>query len=422
MLEIVYSGKEAEDVREVRIPKNIRQVGSSNDSKKIYIEDYVMNSIKKLPECEDGVKYGVLLGDVKKSKDISYIFVRGMVETREIIENSVIFNDDIWANIYKDAKNYFEGLEIVGWFVSLPYTVKNELSSLQKIHMDNFAGNDKVCFLYDRTENDEGFFRYDSGNLKKESGYYIFYEKNEPMKKYLKMTGGSRGLQIKEEKQENVAEDKPEIKKIGLREMLKKEINDSVEKPSKLNRLSYGISSVLIIALLLSTVVMLNNYGELKNLKNSIDTMNSDDNIQAVNEILSSIMPTTHSAEETTINLEDATTTQETGDIEEQYSEISETAEEANVQIEEQEVLQDQEEETEYQVEYEANYEEEEYSTDYQAASMYSGTYHQVELGQTLYDISIKYYGDSSMVESIKELNGIDDDYLIKEGDSLLLP
>ncbi len=35
-------------------------------------------------------------------------------------------------------------------------------------------------------------------------------------------------------------------------------------EPIRQGRIAYGVSGLLIVALLLSTVVMLNNYGELK--------------------------------------------------------------------------------------------------------------------------------------------------------------
>ena len=57
-----------------------------------------------------------------------------------------------------------------------------DMSGIKKIHLDNFAGNDKVCFLSDRTENEDGFFVYENGNLNRQSGYYIYYEKNEKIR------------------------------------------------------------------------------------------------------------------------------------------------------------------------------------------------------------------------------------------------
>ena len=99
MIEIVYDKTTAEkngkNEMHYKMPKNIRQIGNAPDKKKIYIEDYVMTYLKKSPSGEDNVKYGVLLGDVKRAKGNVYIFVNGMVEVRDVIENSIIFNDDI---------------------------------------------------------------------------------------------------------------------------------------------------------------------------------------------------------------------------------------------------------------------------------------------------------------------------------------
>ena len=52
-----------------------------------------------------------------------------------------------------------------------------------------------------------------------------------------------------------------------------KSTNNTVEEtgePIRQGRIAYGVSGLLIVALLLSTVVMLNNYGELKNIKSTL--------------------------------------------------------------------------------------------------------------------------------------------------------
>ena len=51
-----------------------------------------------------------------------------------------------------------------------------------------------------------------------------------------------------------------------------------------------------------------------------------------------------------------------------------------------------------------------------------AGMSYTVKKGQTLYDISMKVYGTSKMVDEIKEYNDIDDDYTIIEGQKILLP
>lgn len=500
MIEMVYSGKETDELEEVRIPKNIRQIGDNKSKRKIYVEDYVMTNLKKKPDAEDSIKYGVLLGDIKRSKGNTYVFIRGMVETREIIENSIIFNDDTWATIYKDIKNYFQDLEIVGWFVSVPYTVKNEMSSIQKIHLDNFAGNDKVCYLSDRTEHEDGFFSFEDGMLKRQGGYYIFYEKNEKMKKYLRQTQGNRSVAVKAEEEKTSAKlkerisdnsqiaktdniSKPEQKEIrkenrkqdknkqttsndrisnlekakqhlSFREMLKHQMDEDNGKGFKSGRVAYGISSLLIIALLLSTAVMLNNYGELRKLKNSIETMGKEDSAEAVNQILSSIMPTTGPDEAVTsedassdaknkdevskaskdeadgnktadvnnksqkdVAIKDIKSENESSDKKENHNNTGITPDNKNQSNEKNDDSDNENESESVGVE-----PRDDSSNQNQAANIYGGMYHTIKAGQTLYDISMTYYGNSNMVERIKEYNNIDDDYLIKEGEQIRLP
>ena len=203
MIEMVYSSKESEEQGNVTIPKNIRQIGENNSNQKIYVEDNVITNLKKRTGKQEDVNYGVLLGEIKRKNGNTYVFVKGMVEVREVIENSLIFNDDIWAAIYKDIKKYFSKMNIVGWFVSVPYRVRDDLKGIRKLHLDNFAGNDKVCFLTDRTENDENFYMCKQGNLEKQSGYYIYYERNEKMKKYIKSLNNEKN----ESNENNVAKE-----------------------------------------------------------------------------------------------------------------------------------------------------------------------------------------------------------------------
>lgn len=372
MIEVVYSKKESEEQNNIRIPKNIRQIGNNQSKKKVYIEDYVMTHLKKKPDNEDNVKYGVLLGEVKKGNGNMYIFVKAMVQVKDVIENSVIFNDDIWTELYKDIKQYFENMEIVGWFVSLPYSVSEEMKGIKKTHLDNFAGNDKVCYLSDRTEKEEGFYIYEQGNLNKQQGYYIYYEKNEKMKKYVK-----NGINANNKQNQKVEANGKNNEKV----ITKKEETNTNNKelltyePRRQGRFAYGVSGLLIVALLLSTVVMLNNYGELKHIKETLAVINTGQQVQAVNNSLEN-------------DVEKETQTQ--------VVQVMETT---------------KKEETQPATTEEAK-----------PLSPHSGEYHIVKAGQTLYDISVEYYGDSQMVDQIKECNGIDEDYKIIEGQKILLP
>ncbi len=384
MIEKVYSGKEPESHENIKIPKNIRQIGKIHSNKKIYIEDYVMKQLKKKPERENDLRYGIFLGQTQVSDGNAYIFIKGMIEVQDIIENSIIFNDEIWTELYQEKKKFFEALDIVGWYASVPYRVSEDMNGIRKLHLDNFAGNNKVCFVADRSENEEGFYLYEQTSFVKQQGYYIYFEKNEKMKKYVKSM---------KEKENKVNEAKKgEQGSIGVEKQTETKKEDKltdnpVELSGRQGRLAYGISGMLIIALLLSTVVMLNNYGELKNIKNTLSGYTLNQEAKAVNEIIES-----YSQEQTTEN--------------EKVTVVGTTIEEN----------------TEMEAEVETTVETNENQVEENVESSFSGTYHTVKKGQTLYDISMKYYGTSEMVNKIKEINHIDENFTIIEGEKILLP
>ena len=182
--------------------------------------------------------------------------------------------------------------------------------------------------------------------------------------------------------------EKPTNESKSFREILKEE-----GQTVKQGRVAYGISGLLIVALLLSTVVMLNNYGELKNIKQTLAGYSMDEEARVVNQML---------------NGEDATT---------QLTTVNQTT---TIGRETEPVTQEPE------------------STEIETTSMIekmttkskqkpvnnnvTGTTYTVKKGQTLYDISMKVYGTSQMVEEIRKYNDIDEDYKIIEGQKIKLP
>lgn len=554
MIEMVYSSKESEEQGNVTIPKNIRQIGENNSNQKIYVEDNVITNLKKRTGKQEDVNYGVLLGEIKRKNGNTYVFVKGMVEVREVIENSLIFNDDIWAAIYKDIKKYFSKMNIVGWFVSVPYRVRDDLKGIRKLHLDNFAGNDKVCFLTDRTENDENFYMCKQGNLEKQSGYYIYYERNEKMKKYIKSLNNeknesnennvakenSKGVTSKQKatndnlvnndlkknlagnsshnssqnanqnsiqnstrKNENLIDQNKsklgtkggklaatfknqrnnmqaggtnqhktikgsehvEIKERDInrpksfREILKEESGNR-----KQGRVAYGISGLLIIALLLSTVVMLNNYGELKNIKQTLSGYSMNEEARAVNQQLNSNSEETKeilkdsedkSKSATDSNLDEnnkgsekdgvqsdgvSKDMQDENDNQENINQKSKNqGDSSQTRTPKNEIQNNSSQNSSSKNNSEQNFNELENenanssvkkeanaandsSKKTKKVNNVAGMSYTVKKGQTLYDISMKVYGTSKMVDEIKEYNDIDDDYTIIEGQKILLP
>lgn len=455
MIEVVYKGESSNEDKntEVKVPKNVRQIGDVNTNRKIYVEDYVMTYLKNNIDNVENVKYGVLLGKIRQGSGNTYIFVKGLAEAHDVIENSLIFNDEIWTGIYQDIKSYFDTLEIVGWFVSLPYRVKDDMSPIRKLHLDNFAGNDKVCYLEDRSENEDGFYIFDNGNMERQGGYYIYYEKNPNMQRYIEernsgavhvgekavtknerdnslirrvinMTPGflkkqneAKADEVKQteinqgevRQSQNDKEDK-KTKQMGFRDIVKEQRQSSI-KPG------YAVGTIAVIALLLSAVAMMNNYGELKTIRNSLEEIINESKAVAVintvedNDDTETDANSEISSETTTENFESETT----ADTDDTNSNIIESS---SASTETTENSTEATTETNLTGTGTDTYED----TDSASSSTTSNSYCIVEAGQTLYDISMTYYNTGSMVDEIKEANDIDDDYTIYEGQKIILP
>ena len=190
MIEIIYSENKEEKTAgfPVKLPRNFRQIGSGEDYRKVYIEDYVMTYIRKLWEQgEQEYQVGVLMGSCKKYGGETYLFISGAVKVEEMEQegNNLKFTDKVWTNLYEKIKQYFNSFEIVGWFYARNDSVREIDAGLFKTHVDNFGGMDKVLFLIDKKEKEEEFYAYENGQLARLSGYYVYYEKNEQMQEYM---------------------------------------------------------------------------------------------------------------------------------------------------------------------------------------------------------------------------------------------
>ena len=79
----------------IRLPKNIRQIGQSDVTMnyQIYIEENVLAYIKRTPRENEKICYGVLIGDKKQGNGYTYVFVNGLIEIDDILEKTIIFSD-----------------------------------------------------------------------------------------------------------------------------------------------------------------------------------------------------------------------------------------------------------------------------------------------------------------------------------------
>lgn len=436
MIEVIYQGEKEVTTKEeeLKLPKNVRQIGDcvlndkgygnyAPDDLKIYVEDFVMTYIKHFNS--NNLRYGVLLGNIKKSNGYTYFFVTGTVLAKPVLDTEVIFDDKVWTGIYEEIKMYFDDVEILGWFISLPGMLENDMLQIQKLHLDNFAGNDKICFVLDRIECEDSFCYYSDGGMKKCGGHFIYYEKNENMQSYMVMN----------EEVSEVPKDYEQTKKRFINAKVHKLLyrSDEIQKEKRLlPTFAYSASSFMIIAVLLVTIALMNTSGQMEELKSVVAGISKNENNKQI-EVESSVeivevgtnpeIATTKKDEGT--NSDSSTINKDAGQDKsgEKQSAESIVNNESSAQLQSsanKNEGQTTEESTTIK-EKENNEETSKVVPSVVPNKETSGTY-VVKSGDSLYSISIKMYGSSANVEKIKELNNLQNENFIKEGDTILLP
>lgn len=378
-----------------QMPKNIRQVGQIQGRKRIYVEDYVMTYVKQLgARTSSGHRVAVLLGQFVTTPAESSIFIWGAMEARKMPREGVIdFSEEVWTTLYEDIRKYFTNLEIVGWALTEPGLSMTVNGSLEKVHINHFAGQDKTLLLYDCVQHEEVFYRYDKNKLCRQDGYYVYYEKNEEMQNYM-VEWNSGG-----KKKEPMLPDATvkEIRKIlGERKQGRKELRKQAGA-----ELAYICVMGVALLFIVCCVSILNRYGASPAVQETMSTLGHAS--QSPEPTPAPVPDPTHSPagepdgeptqspEQTPEPDSFAEPTGEPDDDVSGNGAVSQTPE----PVDEEDFAQGDNEEV---------------------------TYYVVKKGDTLVSISRKYYGTMKGVPKIMKANGIEDEYKLSIGQELVIP
>lgn len=437
MIQSIYSNEEM-DTKErkensiFKMPKNIRQIGQVDLSKKIYAEDYVMTYIKQLAEKTTvGERKAVLLGQYIKSEGCRHIFINGAVEIIETVDNNkgTMFSNEAWSEIYDCIKKYFTNVEIVGWYITkkdIPFDVDEHIT---RMHLDNFSGQDKTLLVYDAVEKEEAFYFYDKGKLKKQSGYYIYYDRNEEMQNYMV------------ENKEHVSTDDGYVDLATQKIRKVFEAKNDANKQKSVMPLVYTASSLLAVVVLVIGATMVSNYDNMKDTTDSIAVLSDGvSDVQTEDESQAGLT-----------QVETVPSSIEKANKENEADSQNSTADNADVQamIEENEAAKGEtetkddskdkskednsakadssskEENSNKDKTKEESTKEEDNSqkTDESGKqTMTTSNKYTIKKGDTLVSISTKMYGTIKGVDLIKEANNIENQDLIYEGQEIVIP
>ena len=386
MIEIICNEENSDKSKQVtrgaaiRRPKNIKQIGEVSSDKKIYIEDYAFTYINSIAyNNPSDSQAGVLLGENQTDGDEKCVFIKGIIKAKlgtEVEEKGVYFNESVWNGIYSDVEKYFPDLAVVGWFAAIPEVTPERMMKLKKIHPDMVAGTLKTFYLIDTVEKEENFYLYENGELKKQKGYVCFYERNYEMQEYM--------LERRERKS---SEDGPDKVMKSIRNIIREK--EELHEQKKNARFMYGVSTFMVIVILVIGINLMNNYQKMKKFDKSISSLMvqmsgndtaTQEEVVPVNKLEGGVYPT-----------EAETTSQTAGTGAVSTENVTVTAAQP---VEEQTV----------------------------AATVNEVKTYTVKAGDTIMGICKKYYGDTSKCNEVIAYNNIKDENFLYIGQQIKLP
>lgn len=247
-------------------PKSVRQIGDIPGKGRIYMEDYVIRFARQLASQGRGEeRAAVLLGNYYMYNGDKIYQISGIVEISNFAGRSgPELSGQVWDRIYSEIKENFTDLEIVGWFYSCRGFSLEQASKLLQIHKANFQHRDKVLYIYEETGKEDSFFLYRSGQFERQKGYYIYYEKNPEMLRYMEKEN-DRHVHIVEQEDDRVVR--------NIRGIMEEKEKFRSYKKKKENRMSYGIAGMVALIAVLIGMVTLRNQTSLDQVKKQLNTL-----------------------------------------------------------------------------------------------------------------------------------------------------
>lgn len=405
MIEVIYKD-ENQDTQEnegmFALPRNIRQIGQIRDDCKIYMEDYVYTFLVRLSRSgekdEQNAKVAVFTGETQWRDGTVYFFIKGaiMTEDMEAAQDHIDFSKEIWEKINEEQKTFFENQEIIGWFFSQPQLVLEPSELFTKVHLKYFGG-EKILMLMEPQEREDAFFRYENNSMVRLGGYYIYYEKNPCMQEYML----EKNKELENELTEKVEDDA--VKNF------RKIISD--KKDTKKEQETSSVFSYVATACLVAAVLAA-GFNFYRNYRNLNQNMEKEESRTVSSVILEEATPVPSRSEKTEITstpIPAKTVLPETSKNKKTAEEVSSTSaqiyhEEADTRKAQKRVREEVEKENQAAV----------------SASLHE-TY-VIQPGDTLYQISMDRYGNTSAIKKICELNKMSVDQIIYPGQIIVLP
>ena len=375
---------------------NIKVIGDLDCEYHVYIEDYAYTYIYQLAAIDLTKEISaVLIGEIfNESKEV---IVRAVIpiDMDKLPEQSEWIDITVMEEVENQRKSYFADQDIIGWMHMQPgYGTMLTMKELRE-HQSVFEGGGTVCMLVDVINKIESIFVYEEDELREQSGYCMYYERNEEMQQFMLDHPSVSGH--REEIKDNVVNQFREIGKIRKAEYAQRR---------NLN-LAVMAASVILIALT-AVIVKMNDHksyidvlsdNPIKKNSNSLSFLEDEKETNGI--IDDELMQTRNDAvglEQTEIAESEAKTSQNETQVGQNNTDLISEEIQADEKNKE-EIIGDstQKEESDY-------------------------TIYKVEVGDTLADICYKEYGNAERSVEVAKFNNLTNTNQLYVGQELKMP
>lgn len=429
-----------DETKNSKLPKNVKQIGQAPDGHKVYMEDYVITYLKQMLVEEKEMKVSILYGHKEIFEDELYWFVSGAVEaeTDFFMERTVI-NEESWQKVNELAGHFFRDMTVLGWAIARPETADDMSEQILRTQKTFFRADQKLFFEYITDEKQENLYVFEKGKMRLQTGYYIYYDRNERMQNYMV------SLRATERHPEEFEADRT-MRQIRENREQKREQRSR----RKTTTLLTCFSMILVTTIMIIGITMLNNYEKMQSMERvlyqisgkidqadhmeeaSVQAQDPADNLQMEAQETLAEVSTQILQEEPEIMTDGSAPTideqaQETEDgqaqkeqVAEEDAQSEEDAQTAEEGAQSEEDVQAAEESA--QPEGDAQTQEDPAQQAVETIQQESGTTYLIQKGDTLVGICMQYYGNLSHLEEICTINGIEDKNSIFYGQKIYLP
>jgi len=278
--------------KDLHTPGRVKQMGSIENSMKIFMEDYVYTYLYQYGRSGGGrEKLAALIGQHAVINGQETVVISGAIQGKRTVQENGVerFSEETWEYLGGQMERYFKGMSIVGWVHCQPGFGAFLMAKDENFHREYFKEKWQVLFVLDTVDKLDTFYIYneEKTGLRQAKGYFIYYDKNREMQEYMLENSMVRPKeeQVLEEREKAAAmtEDRRERRKPtqeerldaaqDIRRVLKK--REAVAKQAKKehDRLLVMISCVLCVVCVSLGAAMLQSLDRLRTVETELMSM-----------------------------------------------------------------------------------------------------------------------------------------------------